>query len=71
MFIFLGGLYPAPYVDRFGENDVDLRRGNPLKLDKAQYNKLNRMWQQNDLHAFIAKSSHLYRSHIDLLWNMI
>ena len=56
-----GGFYPAPYVDRFGEADVDLTRGNPLKLDKAQYQKLNKMWQHNDLQTYIAKSQRALR----------
>ena len=56
-----GGFYPAPYVDRFGEADVDLTRGNPLKLDKVQYQKLNKMWQHNDLQTYIAKSQRALR----------
>jgi len=68
-----GGFYPAPYVDRFGEHDVELIRGNPLKLDKVQYEKLKKMWQQNDLQTYIAKSRHgsLRNHQLDLNWFMI
>ena len=65
---FLGGLFPAPYVDRFGEHDVDLRRGNPLKLDQTQYEKLNRMWQQNDLQTYVASNQPSFRTPLDLQW---
>ena len=62
-----GGSFPAPYVDRFGEHDIDLQRGNPLKLDKVQYQKLNKMWQQNDLQTYIiAKAQRAIRHPLDL-----
>ena len=70
MILFSGGFFDAPYVDRFGEHDVDLQRGNPLKLDKAHYARLNKMWQQNDLQTFIAKSVS-FRNAMDLQWYMI
>ena len=66
--LFLGGLFPAPYVDRFGEHDVNLQRGNPLKLDKTQYEKLNRMWQQNDLQTYVATNQPNFRTPLDLQW---
>ena len=56
-----------------GEHDVKLRRGNPLKLEKSQYEKLNKMWQQNNLQAYIAKPrSHGLRNlQLELNWFMI
>lgn len=61
-----GGFFPAPYVDRFGEHDVELHRGNPLKLDKVQYQKLNKMWQTNDLQTYIAKSQRIRNPQLGL-----
>ncbi len=66
-----GGFFPAPYVDRFGEHDIELVRGNPLKLDRNQYEKLNKMWQQNDMHTFIAKSRRAQRNPRELQWFLI
>ena len=31
LFYFIGGRFPAPYVDRFGEHDLDLIRGKIYK----------------------------------------
>ena len=45
--ISLGVLLPAPYVDEYGECDEGLKRGNPLKLDKAMYEELNKVNYSN------------------------
>ncbi|CAG0917514.1 unnamed protein product [Notodromas monacha] len=34
----------APYVDKFGEPDMGLRRGNPLTLHKERYLELQKRW---------------------------
>ena len=39
-----GASVPPPYVDKFGEMDQGLNRGNPLTLWREQYDKLNRLW---------------------------
>ncbi|XP_037086448.1 E3 ubiquitin-protein ligase UBR2-like [Pollicipes pollicipes] len=39
-----GANVPPPYVDKFGEMDQGLQRGNPLTLWREQYVKLNRLW---------------------------
>jgi len=64
-----GGRFPAPYVDRFGEHDLDLLRGNPLKLDQSDYEKYNKLWQQNDLQTHIARSGYSYR--VEIQWNQM
>ena len=33
----------APYLDVYGETDQGLKRGNPLTLDPARYQKINRL----------------------------
>jgi len=40
-----GILLPAPYVDEYGECDEGLKRGNPLKLNKAMYEDLKKVCQ--------------------------
>ena len=49
MFVVIstGVLLPAPYVDEYGECDEGLKRGNPLKLDKAMYEELNKVNYSN------------------------
>ena len=66
-----GGFFPAPYVDRYGEHDVELDRGNPLKLNKAEYDKINRMWQQNDLQTYITKTQRTHRTALEMQWYLI
>ena len=45
---------------------MELHRGNPLKLDKVQYQKLNKMWQTNDLQTYIAKSQRIRNPQLGL-----
>ena len=45
LFLFiLGILLPAPYVDEYGECDEGLKRGIPLKLNKAMYEDLKKVY---------------------------
>ena len=41
------GLYPPPYVDRYCEPDQGLRRGNPLTLQREQYDQLRLLWLEH------------------------
>jgi len=50
-----GGTLPAPYLDMYGEADKGLKRGNPLYLDQAKYEELNRMWLRNEVPIKIAR----------------
>jgi hypothetical protein len=59
-------IYFIYFSYRFGEHDVELQRGNPLKLDKVQYQKLNKMWQTNDLQTYIAKSQRIRNPQLGL-----
>lgn len=47
--MFLGCFLPAPFVDEYGETDVGLKRGNPLRLSKTSYNQLNLLWLRHDI----------------------
>ncbi|KAH7287171.1 hypothetical protein KP509_32G041800 [Ceratopteris richardii] len=35
--------WPSPYLDDFGEEDIDMRRGKPLRLNEERYAALTRM----------------------------
>ena len=70
-FLFLGGRYAAPYVDKFGEHDQELRRGNPLFLNGEQYEKYVKMWQNNDIQTLLAKSPLAYRLLTESRWERL
>lgn len=46
-----------PYLDKYGETDQGLRRGNPLKLCHERYQKLNLLWLNHGLHEEVARSA--------------
>ena len=39
-----GCFIPPPYLDRYGETDVGLRRGNPLTLCPDRLRKIHKLW---------------------------
>lgn len=45
----------APYVDDHGEPDFGLRRGNPLRLNKEEYEKIQDMWLNHSLPEKISR----------------
>ena len=45
-----------PYFDEYGETDQGLHRGNPLKLCKDKYKRLNQMWLSHGLYETIARA---------------
>jgi E3 ubiquitin-protein ligase UBR2 len=46
-----------PYFDEYGETDQGLHRGNPLKLCKDKYKRLNQMWLGHGLYEAIARAT--------------
>lgn len=52
-----GSYVMPPYLDKYGETDQGLRRGNPLKLCHERYQKLNLLWLNHGLHEEIARSA--------------
>jgi hypothetical protein len=36
--------FPSPYVDKYGEPDIGLRRGLPLILSLQRYSRLSEIW---------------------------
>jgi len=53
--LFRGCTIKAPYLDVYGETDQGLKRGNPLTLDPARYQKINRMWLNAEVPNKIAR----------------
>ncbi|XP_033110450.1 E3 ubiquitin-protein ligase UBR2-like [Anneissia japonica] len=49
-----GCFHSPPYLDDYGESDVGLRRGNPLRLCKDLYHKLYILWLQHGIPAEVA-----------------
>ncbi|KMZ10270.1 uncharacterized protein Dsimw501_GD15711, isoform A [Drosophila simulans] len=50
-----GCFVPPPYLDEYGETDMGLRRGNPLRLSEAAYRKIYLQWLGHGLHGEIAR----------------
>jgi len=42
-------------LDEYGETDMGLRRGNPLRLSQAAYRKIYLQWLGHGLHGEIAR----------------
>lgn len=51
-----GCLYPAPYVDEYGEKDPGLKRGNPLHLCHEHYRQLHLLWQQHGITEQVSRN---------------
>lgn len=62
-----GSYMMSPYLDKFGQIDQGLKRGNPLFLNKDHYRKLQLLWLSHGLHKEI--SSYLEAQHNPLLTN--
>lgn len=63
-----GCFIPPPYLDRYGETDQGLRRGNPLTLCAERYEKINLMWLNHTLHEDIARSAEAINNVIPTQW---
>lgn len=63
-----GSFVSPPYLDKYGETDQGLRRGNPLKLCPERYQKLNLLWLNHGLHEDIARSVESMNSVIPTQW---
>ena len=53
----IGTLRGIPYLDRFGEEDFELKKGMPLYLSSQIYKEINHIWMQNDIPRTIEKSN--------------
>uniref|UniRef100_A0A8C4XDW1 E3 ubiquitin-protein ligase n=1 Tax=Erpetoichthys calabaricus TaxID=27687 RepID=A0A8C4XDW1_ERPCA len=66
-----GCIYPAPYLDDYGETDPRLRRGNPLHLSPERYKKLCQLWQQHCIMEEIARSLEVVNVMLTLEWQLL
>ncbi|XP_056403083.1 E3 ubiquitin-protein ligase UBR1 isoform X1 [Hyla sarda] len=66
-----GCLYPAPYLDEYGETDPGLKRGNPLRLSHERYRKLHLMWQQHCVVEEIARSLEISQTFFGFNWSLL
>ncbi|XP_039257407.2 E3 ubiquitin-protein ligase UBR2-like isoform X1 [Styela clava] len=53
--VYRGCFAPAPYLDRHGETDKGLRRGNPLYLNQPRLQELRKLWLS---HGIAERVSH-------------
>uniref|UniRef100_A0A8C5UFG4 E3 ubiquitin-protein ligase n=1 Tax=Malurus cyaneus samueli TaxID=2593467 RepID=A0A8C5UFG4_9PASS len=66
-----GCLYPAPYLDEYGETDPGLKRGNPLHLCRERYRKLHLLWQQHCIIEEIARSQETHQIFFGFNWQLL
>ncbi|XP_075470396.1 E3 ubiquitin-protein ligase UBR1 isoform X2 [Ascaphus truei] len=66
-----GCVYPAPYLDEYGETDPGLKRGNPLHLSRERYRKLHQLWQQHCIIEEIARSQETNQIFFGFNWNLL
>ncbi|XP_021389204.2 E3 ubiquitin-protein ligase UBR1 isoform X4 [Lonchura striata] len=66
-----GCLYPAPYLDEYGETDPGLKRGNPLHLCQERYRKLHLLWQQHCIVEEIARSQETNQIFFGFNWQLL
>ena len=45
-----------PYVDAHGESDRGLKRGSPLNLSRAAYEKIETMWLGHEIPETISRA---------------
>lgn len=46
--------YPSPYVDQYGEEDPNLRRGRPLSLSEGRYERLTALYRNHGVPREVA-----------------
>ncbi|XP_074145507.1 E3 ubiquitin-protein ligase UBR1 isoform X1 [Sminthopsis crassicaudata] len=66
-----GCLFPAPYLDEYGETDPGLKRGNPLHLSHERYQKLHLLWQQHRIIEEIARSQETNQILFGFNWQLL
>ena len=66
-----GTIRGIPYLDRFGEEDAQLRKGMPLYLSAQVYKELDHIWMQNDITRTIEKSNEDKPNLQDRNWQLL
>jgi E3 ubiquitin-protein ligase UBR2 len=62
---------PPPYLDKYGETDQGLRRGDPLHLCKASYNKWQRLWLSHSVQEHISHAMETSQSLLQTDWHHV
>ncbi|XP_039295359.1 E3 ubiquitin-protein ligase UBR2 [Nilaparvata lugens] len=63
-----GCFMTPPYLDDYGETDQGLRRGNPLKLCRERYRKLQLLWLGHGIHEQIARAIEASTNLVSTQW---
>jgi E3 ubiquitin-protein ligase UBR2 len=64
-----GCFIPPPYLDEYGEIDLNLRRGNPLKLCPARLHKIHKIWLNHRIPEEIAHAVESNLLHLATPWH--
>lgn len=65
---YRGCFVQPPYLDAYGETDQGLRRGNPLRLCTARYQRLRSKWLAHGIHEEIARTIETSSSMLPTQW---
>ncbi|KAG5890458.1 hypothetical protein JTB14_031270 [Gonioctena quinquepunctata] len=68
---FRGCFITPPFLDDYGETDQGLRRGNPLRLCRDRYKKLQTLWLSHSIHEEIARSIETTSHIVANQWNLL
>ncbi|XP_064173858.1 E3 ubiquitin-protein ligase UBR2 isoform X1 [Anguilla rostrata] len=63
-----GCFYAPPYLDDYGETDQGLRRGNPLRLCRLRYRKIQKLWRQHSITEEIGHAQEANQTLVGIDW---
>ncbi|XP_038072010.1 E3 ubiquitin-protein ligase UBR2-like isoform X2 [Patiria miniata] len=63
-----GCVHQTPYLDEYGEPDLNLRRGNPLHLSQEHYNQLHETWLSHSIPSQVAHRLEANNSLLTIDW---
>ena len=66
-----GCFIQPPYLDEYGETDIGLRRGNPLRLCPDKYRKVYKLWLNHSIPEEISHTLEANTSLISTPWNLL
>ncbi|XP_058518892.1 E3 ubiquitin-protein ligase UBR2 isoform X5 [Ochotona princeps] len=63
-----GCFYSPPYLDDYGETDQGLRRGNPLRLCRERFKKIQKLWHQHSITEEIGHAQEANQTLVGIDW---
>lgn len=66
-----GCILPAPYLDEYGESDIGLRSGNPLKLNSDLWKEFQQYWYQHTIIEKITSTNDQERKFVVFSWSKL